>query len=109
MLTLGQFIVVQEMNTFFGLFRCVWRQGRQNISTSSIIRYYSYEPGFPIAGRHPKITTAHEAVSAIKSSRRFYIIFLDKYYIYISLLLTMQSSHLIYAPCNALNNFCNVN
>ena len=60
------------MKMFSGMFRNIWRQDlrvlRRCISTTKTSAYYSYEPVFPIAGRHPKIANAHEAVSAIKSS-----------------------------------------
>ena len=61
-----------------GLCRIIWRQGRRSISTSSFPCYYSYEPAFPIAGRQPKIASAQEAVSVIKSSRYFVILLLHK-------------------------------
>ena len=56
-----------------GLCRYIWRQGRRSISTSSFPCYYSYEPAFPIAGRQPKIASAQEAVSVIKSNDRVFV------------------------------------
>ncbi|XP_028414353.1 uncharacterized protein LOC114537512 [Dendronephthya gigantea] len=62
------------MRSLSGLFRNgLWRQGRMAFSTTNISSYYSYEPAFPIVGRHPKISKAQEAVSAIKSDDRVFI------------------------------------